>query len=125
MKKLEGDGVQIINSAVFHSGFLIGGDYYDYKLVKPDTEENKSLYKWREDFFKLCNDFNIRPSEACVQFALIAPGVKSIALNTTNPNRIKENVAMAEATIPNEFWIALISNGLIDENYFDHLTISK
>lgn len=38
---------------------------------------------------------------------------------------LKENVAMAEATIPNEFWIALISNGLIDENYFDHLTISK
>jgi D-threo-aldose 1-dehydrogenase len=25
-------GVPIINSAVFHSGFLIGGSHYDYKL---------------------------------------------------------------------------------------------
>jgi D-threo-aldose 1-dehydrogenase len=119
MKQLEQRGVQIINSAVFHSGYLIGGDYFDYKLVTPDTAENKRLQSWREDFFKLCTSFNIKPAEACVQFALMAPGVKSIALSTTNPKRVKDNVALAEKTIPQKFWEKMISEGLVDEIYFN------
>jgi len=119
MKQLQQKGVQIINSAVFHSGYLIGGDYFDYKLVNTDTPENKILSSWREDFFKLCKDFNIKPAEACVQFALMAPGVKSIALSTTNPKRVKDNIAMAEKAIPKNFWEKMVSEGLIDENYFN------
>lgn len=68
--ELEQKGVLIINSAVFQSGFLIGSDYYDYKLIKPDTADHKELFKWRENFFKLCREFEIKPAEACVQFAI-------------------------------------------------------
>jgi len=117
MEELKAKGVQIINSAVFHAGFLTGGDYYDYKLIKPDTEENKAIFKWREDFFRLCNEFNVKPAAACVQFALSAPGVVSIALNTTNPNRVEENVQLAYQEIPNEFWAALKNEGLISKDY--------
>ncbi|MDB5010737.1 MAG: D-threo-aldose 1-dehydrogenase, partial [Mucilaginibacter sp.] len=117
MKKLEHKGVQIINAAVFHSGYLVGGDYFDYKLVTP---ENKVLAQWREDFFKLCADFNIKPAEACVQFALMAPGVKSVTLSTTDPRQVKDNIAMAEAEIPQKFWDLLIARGMIDESFFDY-----
>jgi D-threo-aldose 1-dehydrogenase len=123
MKKLENDGVQIINSAVFHSGYLIGGDYFDYKLIDANAPQHKTLTKWRDDFFKLCAKFNIKPAEACVQFALMAPGVKSIALSTTNPKRVKDNIAMAEVVVPKAFWEEMINNELIDKNCLEYTNI--
>jgi D-threo-aldose 1-dehydrogenase len=121
MRQQEEKGVQIINSAVFHSGYLIGGDYFDYKLV---TSENKALAQWREDFFKICNGFSIKPAEACVQFALLAPGVESIALSTTNAKRVKDNIAMADIKIPIGFWKEMIAGGLIEEDFFTYTTLN-
>jgi D-threo-aldose 1-dehydrogenase len=123
MKRLEDDGVQIINSAVFHSGYLIGGDYFDYKLIDANAPQHKTLTKWRDDFFKLCAKFNIKPAEACVQFALMAPGVKSIALSTTNPKRVKDNIAMAEVSVPKAFWEEMINEELIDRNCLAYTNI--
>jgi D-threo-aldose 1-dehydrogenase len=117
MQRLQQQGVQVINSAVFHAGFLIGGDYYDYKRVEPDTPANKALFQWREDFFALCREYRVKPAEACTAFALLAPGVVSIALNTTNPRRVQENVAMAYGQIPAGFWRAMKARGLIRADY--------
>src|SRR4051812_41350738 len=117
MQSLENKNVPIFNSAIFHSGFLIGGDYFDYKLVKPDSEQNKALFKWRDEFFALCKEFGIKPAEACAQFALSAPGVVSLALSTTNPKRVKENVEMASVKVPDDFWKAMKAKGLIREDY--------
>lgn len=72
-------------------------------VLKPDTEGNKAPFKWRNEFFALCQDLNIKPAVACLQFSLNAPGVISIALNTTNPHRVKENVDMAHIKVPVEF----------------------
>lgn len=113
MRSLAEKGVRIFNSAVFHSGFVIGGNYYDYKLIGPDTEENKALFEWRDRFSALCDEFGVKPSEAGVQFALNIPGVTSIALSTTNPNRVKENIDMANAAIPAAFWETLKAQKLI------------
>lgn len=117
METLKQKEVQIINSAVFHSGFLIGGDYFDYKLMDSEREENKALFTWRNDFFQLCKEFNIKPAEACAQFALSAPGVVSIALSTTNPERVKENIDMAYSKVPDEFWQQMKEKQLISEDY--------
>src|SRR5204863_8419088 len=121
MIELDAKGVTIINSAVFHSGFLAGGGYFDYTLIKPDTPKNDALFKWRDDFFEICNQFNIKPATACVQFALHVPGVNSIALNTTHPNRVKENLDMVNADILIEFWEGLQSKGLIEINFFKQM----
>lgn len=119
--KMEDKGVTVVNSAVFHSGFLVGSDYFDYQLVKPGTLKNDALFKWRDEFFEICRQFSIKPAEACVQFALNIPGVKSIALNTTDVKRVKENVEMANVEIPLEFWNALQEKGLIEWNAFNNL----
>jgi len=124
MKKLEDKGVQIINSAVFNAGYLIGGDYYNYKYIDPAAPENQALIKWREDYFKLCDAFNIKPAEAAVKFGLMAPGVKSIALSTSNSKRVKDNVAMANVEIPLDFWRQMVANGLIDEQFFSYTNIT-
>jgi len=117
MQDLEKKGIVIINSAVFHSGFLTGTDYFDYRLIHPDTSANKALFEWRDKFFNLCKQFAIKPAEACVQFALQVPGVKSIALNTSEAKRVKQNIEMADTTIPVEFWDVLRSQGLIGADY--------
>jgi D-threo-aldose 1-dehydrogenase len=114
MKKLEHDGVHIINSAVFHSGFLIGGDYYDYRLLRIDDENDKSIFSWREKFFEICREFGVKPAHACIQFGLHAPGVKSVALNTTNSRRVQENLFMAETEIDGRFWEEIRNRGLMD-----------
>jgi D-threo-aldose 1-dehydrogenase len=115
MEKLNEQDVAIINSAVFNSGFLTGSDYYNYRLMHPT--KNKELYIWREAFFKLCDQYKIKPAEACVAFSLTAPAVQSIALSTTNVKRVKQNISMASIKIPTGFWQEMKGQGLIDKEY--------
>ncbi len=117
MQLLHNKNISIINSAVFHAGFLIGGQFFDYRLLQPDTEENKAIFKWREDFFTLCTKHNISPAVACVSFATRAPGVVSIALNTSNPKHIKGNVESVTSQVSEEFWTEMKTNGLISNDY--------
>ena len=107
--------IQIINSAVFNAGFLTGGQYFDYQVVSRDSHSN--LFKWRDYFIDTCEQHNISPALACCQFALSPPGVVSLALNTSNPERIADNVKSANEKIPPNFWKALKENRLLEENY--------
>jgi D-threo-aldose 1-dehydrogenase len=52
MMELDAKGVTIINSAVFHSGFLLGGDYFDYKLTKPGTPKAMNCFNGVKSFLK-------------------------------------------------------------------------
>jgi len=115
MQELEKQGTLIINSAVFNGGFLTGSDYYNYRLTDP--VKDKALYHWREAFYQLCTVYGIKPADACVAFGLNAPGVKSIALNTTNAGRVAQNVALASLNIPAGFWKRMKECGLIEEAY--------
>lgn len=108
---LRAKGIQVINSAVFHSGFLTGSDYYDYKKVSEET--HPELYEWRKRFYETCKEFGIKPAEAAVQFALRVPGVTGIALNTTDEKRVGQNLALAHVSIPAAFWQAMESRELV------------
>ncbi len=105
--------VSIINSAVFNGGFLIGGDHYNYKYVDKTSAEGEALYYWRDRFFGLCEKFKITPAEACFNFGFNIPGVTSVALSTSVPEKVKRNIDMATKQIPEEFWEALKTEGLI------------
>ncbi|MGO4292316.1 aldo/keto reductase [Chitinophaga sp. RAB17] len=115
MLKLEQQDIAIINSSVFNGGFLTGSAYYNYQLTDP--VKDKALYGWREQFYQLCLDYNIKPVEACVIFGLKAPGVRSIALNTTQAERVAQNVALPQSIIPEGFWKEMEHVGLIDPTY--------
>lgn len=115
MLRLEQQGVAIINSSVFNGGFLTGSAYYNYRLTDP--VKDKALYQWRAQFYQLCLDYNIKPVEACVIFGLNAPGVNSIALNTTQAARVAQNIALPHSTIPDGFWKEMEKSGLIDPAY--------
>jgi D-threo-aldose 1-dehydrogenase len=113
METLHRDRVTIINSAVFNGGFLTGGDYYNYQLIDAESTEGKALYQWREAFYSVCKSYNLETAAVCVQFGMSAPGVSSVALNTSNPNRVAHNLSMINTKIPSAFWEELYQQQLI------------
>jgi D-threo-aldose 1-dehydrogenase len=113
--QLHSRGVGMINSAVFHAGFLTGGAWFDYR--KPDPIADAKLFSWREKFLVVCKKLNANPADVCVQFGLAVPGVVAVALNTGKPERIAENVASAQNKIPPELWRALKEENLIARDF--------
>jgi D-threo-aldose 1-dehydrogenase len=109
--------IPVINSAVFHAGFLTGGEYFDYRKLNSDRHEDKPYFQWREKFFAVCKKFQVTPAEACVQFGMSHPVVISIALNTSKPKRIHENLTLLNTPIPDEFWHTLKTENLISPDY--------
>ena len=109
--------IGIINSAVFNAGFLTGGEYFNYRKLNPNNPEDKIIFEWREKFFAACQDHDVLPANVCVQFGVSPLGVISIALNTSKPERVSQNVASVTADIPMAFWTRLKNEGLIAQDY--------
>ncbi len=109
--------IGVINSAVFNAGFLIGGKFFDYRIPTPDNPEDRAVMVWREKFLDLCQRHAVVPATACIQFALSPPAVAAVALNTSDPQRVADNVLAVEALIEPEFWQEARQIGLIASNY--------
>ncbi|OGV54216.1 MAG: L-fucose dehydrogenase [Lentisphaerae bacterium GWF2_50_93] len=114
---LNSRNISIINSAVFHAGFLTGGRYFDYRELSPSSSEDAPLFHWREKFNGICMKHSVTPSTACVKFAMSAPGIVSIALNTSNPERVRENAIAANMEISSAFWNDMKTHKLISRDY--------
>lgn len=115
VEELRRQGTAVVNSAVFNAGFLVGGGYFDYVQVTP--EDRPELFAWRETFLAACHRHAVNPAEACVQFGLAPAGVVAVALNTSRPARVADNVRAVTAEIPPAFWADLKHDHLIAEDY--------
>ncbi len=92
IRKLADRGITVINAGVFHSGFLVGSDYFDYRKLQRSDPGSDPLFRWREEFFSVCDEYHVAPAAACIQFALMVPGVSSIALHSSTTAMVKENL---------------------------------
>lgn len=117
MQKLNDDGVGIINSALFNAGFLTGGEYFDYHLIRRDEKEYRHLFEWRDKFHSICKQFDISPGDACLKFGISAPQIAAVALNPSKVSRMKHNVEVLNAEFPVDFWNALKQENIIDLEY--------
>lgn len=107
-------GVAVIDSALFHGGFLTGGDHLDYRPVDPADPAHAAAMAWRSGFAACCRRHGVLPGVAATAFALRVPGVVSVALNTTRAERVADNVAMPAIPVPPAFWRDLLDEGLVD-----------
>jgi D-threo-aldose 1-dehydrogenase len=114
VESLRREEVGVINSGVFHAGFLIGGPYFDYRIPPAGEEETLRLKQWRESLHALCRRRRVSPVHACVQFALSPPGVAAVAMNCSAPEQVAENVAAVQADLSAAFWNEAKELGLID-----------
>ncbi len=117
VEHLRNKGITIINSAIFHGGFLMGSNFFNYEALSRTNPAHKKYYHWRSRFYSICNEYGIKPAAAAISFAINIPGVKSIALNSSHPQRVKENLQMADAVIPAAFWNRMKEEGLIERDY--------
>ncbi|MEM6333315.1 MAG: aldo/keto reductase [Planctomycetota bacterium] len=111
--RLHDRGVGIINSAVFHAGFLVGGQFLDYEKFDESRADHVAAMEWRMAFWAVCEEHHIKPAHVCVQFGLRYPRAAGIALNTSAPGRVGENATMVSTALPKSFWRALHDAGLI------------
>jgi D-threo-aldose 1-dehydrogenase len=65
----------------------------------------------------LCHGHGITPARACIEFALSAPGIAAVAINTSHRDRIAENVASAITPVPSVFWSSMKDERLLAEDY--------
>lgn len=107
----------IVNSAVFHAGFLVGGKFFDYRILSEDRPADRPIFQWREKFQELCSEHSVSPADACIQFALRTKGVKAISLNTSRVENISRNVQSISQQVPKDFWSQAKKIGLIDPGY--------
>ena len=115
--QLAGKRTAIINSAVFHGGFLTGGRFFNYQQLDPEQKRNQPVFEWRIRFFTLCRQYDVSPAAACVEFGLSHPAIHSLALNTSKPERVAVNRRLIESSAPPEFWQRMKEEALIDRNY--------
>lgn len=113
--QLRKQGVAVINSAVFHGGFLTGGTHFDYR--RADRGRDAALFAWREEFDAVCRRHGAEPAAVCVQFGLSVPGVVAAAMNSSQPRRVADNVAAANVLLPPGLWSELKQCGLIDATF--------
>lgn len=118
IEELRKDQVGIINAAVFQSGFLVGEDYFDYRVINPEKPSDLYKIRWRKQFFEVNELHNITPDHACIQFALSVPGVSSVALSANRPELVQRNILASNNKIPDDYWKALMDRELIPEFKF-------
>ncbi|MGN0877426.1 MAG: aldo/keto reductase [Kiritimatiellia bacterium] len=99
---LAAKGVAVIDSAVFNGGFLTGGDLLDYRPADPVADAR--LFAVRNAYLKLCTKFALDPAAVAVEYALRIPGVRHVALNTSQPGRVAVNAAYGAHRAPEGFW---------------------
>lgn len=117
MRTLADRQIGIINSALFHGGFLLGGSFFDYRAINPQDAVDQSRLQWRTRFQEACNQLGYSPFEVGVAFGKSHPAVTSIALSSSRPDRVAEHVRTASITLPPEAWKRLKQLQLVDADY--------
>ena len=110
MPACEQRGAGIVVGGPYNSGILAGGAHFEYQKATPEmTERVRQLQA-------IATQFNVDIKAAALQFSLAHPAVAAVIPGASRPERIAENLALAEAHIPAEFWLALREQGLVAAN---------
>lgn len=108
-------GIGMVNSAVFHAGFLVGGKWFDYRL--PDPDSDAELFDKRDRIHRVCAKYEVPPAVVCVQFGMSVPGMTATALNTSDPGKVLRNAESTRVDVPSVLWRDLKEVGVVDPNY--------
>jgi D-threo-aldose 1-dehydrogenase len=117
MAELARERFPIIVSRLFDSGFLVGGNCLDGRVVSIDDPANRSLLAWRTSFVALCHGHGVRPAHACIQFALSGPGVAALLVHSSYPERVAANIDSVLQKVPGTFWASMKEEGLLAADY--------
>ncbi|MFI1092532.1 aldo/keto reductase [Streptomyces sp. NPDC020917] len=108
----EARGVGVILGGVYNSGLLADphpGAKYDYRTVPPDRLATALAIQ------EICARHGVPMKAAALRFALAHPAVSTLVVGARTAEEVRENLAMAEAAVPCEFWTELRAAGLLPQ----------
>lgn len=103
--KCNSNNVSLIAAAPFNSGILAKGSkdlgHYFYGDAPKDIVDKVIAIE------AICEQYNVSLQAAAIQYALRYDCVKSVLIGMTSEERVEQNIAWYEESIPEEFWQAL------------------
>jgi len=102
-------GAKVVLGGPFNSGFLAGGDNYDYQ---PANEEKRAQ---RERLRAVAARHGIDLAAAALQFGLAHPVVAATIPGASSPEHLRRNAALLDVVIPGAFWDELRAEKLVSE----------
>ena len=108
MPKVTKRGLGIIVGGPYSSGALVGGPNFEYAPASPEIIDRVARIK------AIADRYGVGMKAAGLHFSLANPAVAAIIPGASRPERISEDQAAIQETVPAPFWRDLQENGLID-----------
>ncbi|CAO3424684.1 aldo/keto reductase [Azospirillum doebereinerae] len=101
-------GLGIVVGGPYSSGALVGGPNFEYAPATPAILAKVARIKG------IADRHGVSVKAAGLQFALANPAVAAVIPGASRPDRIAEDRAALEETVPADFWRELRAAGLVD-----------
>jgi D-threo-aldose 1-dehydrogenase len=100
-------GAHVVLGGPFNSGFLAGGDHYDYQPAKPEQHQH------RERLRQVAARHHVDLAAAALQFGAAHPVAAATIPGASSPEHLRRNATLMQMEIPAAFWEALRDEGLL------------
>lgn len=107
MPRVAARGLGIVVGGPYSSGALVGGPHFEYAPAKPEILDKVARIK------AIAERHGVSMKAAGLQFALANPAVVAVIPGASKPERIAEDRAALDETVPGGFWRDLRSAGLV------------
>jgi D-threo-aldose 1-dehydrogenase len=101
-------GLGIVVGGPYSSGALVGGPNFEYAPTKPEMVAKVARIK------AIADRHGVSMKSAGLQFALAHPAVAAVIPGASKPDRIAEDRAALNASVPGDFWRELRKEGLVN-----------
>ncbi len=108
MPKVAERGLGIVVGGPYSSGALVGGPNFEYAPATPAILAKVAAIK------AIADRYGISMKAAGLQFSLANPAVATVIPGASRPQRIAEDTAALNETIPADFWRELREAGLVN-----------
>ena len=103
-------GAHVVVGGPYNSGLIAGGTTFEYE------EASAEQVAARDRLLAIAKSHGVDLRAAALQFCAAHPVVASVIAGTKNPERVKQNVALMEQSIPAAFWQELKHEGVLPDN---------
>jgi D-threo-aldose 1-dehydrogenase len=100
-------GAHVVLGGPFNSGFLAGGEHYDYR---PASQEQ---HQHRERLRQVAARHHVDLAAAALQFGVAHPVVAATIPGASSPQHLRRNATLMHMEIPSVFWEELRAEGLV------------
>ena len=107
-------GAAVVVGGGFNSGILatgaVPGAKYNYSPAPAEILQRVAAIE------AVCEAFNVPLPAAALQFVIAHPAIPSFLMGTRTVEQLQKNLVLFQHEIPNEFWTALKSKGLLPDD---------